>query len=300
MEGHGERVVRVLGTLTVCALILSHAARPAASPRQQPTFRTAVDVVNIDVSVQSGGSTFSNLTAADFAITDNDVPQQLDSATVETLPIDVTLLLDVSGSTDGTMLERLKASVRETATLLRPIDRLRLLGIHDSISQVFDWQPGGTVPAVDGLRGSGGTALFDGIVAALIRPAEPQRRPLIVLLTDGGERVSILDAEKMRDVASHTEAVVDVIVPMAKVSTSKIELVPLNTLASHTGGQVFPIQLLDSLSATFKRSIGDFRTSYVLRYVPRGVAKPGWHTVEVRVTRPGTFELHARKGYSGG
>ena len=33
------------------------------------------------------------------------------------LPIDVTLLLDVSGSVDGLLLERLKASVRETAAL---------------------------------------------------------------------------------------------------------------------------------------------------------------------------------------
>jgi Ca-activated chloride channel family protein len=289
-----------LTTAMGAALALCAGIHPAARSSQQATFRSGIDVVNIDVSVKSGDAAVSGLTVADFELTDNGVPQKLDAATIETLPIDVTLLLDMSLSVDGATLDRLKSSVRETAALLRPIDRLRLLGIHESITQVFDWQPGGMVPALEGLRGEGGTALFDGIVAALIRPAEPQRRQLIVMLTDGDERLSILDTDKMRDVASHTEAVVDVIVPMAKIMTTKPELAPLTDVATHTGGRLFPILLTDSLSAAFTRSIGDFRTSYLLRYVPQGVARPGWHTVNVRVTKPGAFELHARKGYSGG
>jgi len=294
---------RVLaGAVLVACAAVHPAARADGQAPQAPkaTFRTGTDVVNIDVSVLAGDAAVPGLTVADFEVTDNGVVQKLDSAGVETLPIDVTLLLDMSTSVDGTMLERLKSSVRETATLLKPADRLRLLGIHESIAQVFGWQPGGTVPPLDGLRGEGGTALFDGIVAALIRPTEPQRRHLVVLLTDGDERLSILDAEKMRDVASHTEALVDVIVPMAKISTNKPGLAPLIDVATHTGGQLFPILLTDSLSAAFKRSIGDFRTSYLLRYVPQGVARPGWHTVDVRVTKPGQFHVHARKGYSGG
>jgi Ca-activated chloride channel family protein len=283
--------------MTGAALVLCLGIHPSA---QQATFHSSVDVVNIDVSVKRGGVAVQGLTVADFAVTDNDVPQTLDSASIEMLPIDVTLLLDVSGSVDGLMLERLKASVRETAALLRPVDRLRLLGIHESIAQVFDWQPGGTVPVLDGLRGQGGTALFDGLVAALIRPAEPQRRQLIVMLTDGDERLSILDADKARDVAAHTEAVVDVIVPMVKIQAAKPELARLTDVATHTGGQLFPIQLSDSLGEAFKRSINDFRTGYLLRYVPQGVARPGWHTVNVRITKPGDFDVHARKGYSGG
>jgi hypothetical protein len=43
--------------------------------------------------------------------------------------------------------------------------------------------------------------------------------------------------------------------------------------------------------------IADFRSSYILRYSPRGVETAGWHELGVKVTRPGSFKIRARKGY---
>jgi len=37
----------------------------------------------------------------------------------------------------------------------------------------------------------------------------------------------------------------------------------------------------------------------VLQYVPHGVDAPGWHTVEITITRRGRFDVRARKGYRG-
>ena len=53
------------------------------------------------------------------------------------------------------------------------------------------------------------------------------------------------------------------------------------------------------LGASFIRELEDFRTSYVLRYSPTGVPAGGWHDVDVRLNRPGRFEVRARKGYFG-
>jgi hypothetical protein len=41
-----------------------------------------------------------------------------------------------------------------------------------------------------------------------------------------------------------------------------------------------------------------FGLRYLLRYTPRGVAKDGWHRLEVRVKRRGTVK--ARPGYLAG
>jgi hypothetical protein len=46
----------------------------------------------------------------------------------------------------------------------------------------------------------------------------------------------------------------------------------------------------------FKQAVADFRTSYVLRFMPTGVSKDGWHELTVRV-KSGTYEVRARKGY---
>ena len=45
------------------------------------------------------------------------------------------------------------------------------------------------------------------------------------------------------------------------------------------------------------RILDEFRSSYVLRYTPRGVDRPGWHEIDVRIVRPGSFTVRARKGY---
>ena len=39
--------------------------------------------------------------------------------------------------------------------------------------------------------------------------------------------------------------------------------------------------------AAFRRMLSEFRTSYDLHFVPRGVAPSGFHTIDVHVTRPG-------------
>jgi hypothetical protein len=42
--------------------------------------------------------------------------------------------------------------------------------------------------------------------------------------------------------------------------------------------------------------VEEFRTRYVLRYIPAGVERSGWH--DLVVTTPGKrYQIHARRGY---
>ena len=52
------------------------------------------------------------------------------------------------------------------------------------------------------------------------------------------------------------------------------------------------------LSEAFLRAIQDFRSSYVLRYTPEGVAPAEWHEIKVKVLKSGRHTVRARKGYS--
>lgn len=72
----------------------------------------------------------------------------------------------------------------------------------------------------------------------------------------------------------------------------------LTAAAEATGGSVHGLSWISSSAVTgFKRAFDDFRSSYVLRYVPKGVALTGWHEIDVKVLRPGRFTVRARKGY---
>ena len=74
------RLVLVL-LMTVSVAAQEPRPAPADPPSQQPIFRAGTDLVRVDVTVtQNGDEAVSDLTAADFEITEDQVPQ-----TVETL-----------------------------------------------------------------------------------------------------------------------------------------------------------------------------------------------------------------------
>jgi hypothetical protein len=52
----------------------------------------------------------------------------------------------------------------------------------------------------------------------------------------------------------------------------------------------------DSLASTFRRTLADFRASYVLYFTPQGVPATGAHSIDVRVKQDGA-EVRARRGY---
>jgi len=80
---------------------------------QERVFRSGVDGITIAVSVRSNNKPVPGLTADDFELTDNGVRQELSTIAAEKVPLDLTLLLDLSSSVDGPLLQRLKAAVED-------------------------------------------------------------------------------------------------------------------------------------------------------------------------------------------
>jgi len=287
------------------SLVVAAAASTAMARAQSQTsvFRSTSDAVSVDVSVRSGSRPVRGLTPDDFRLSDNGVPQRVEVVTTESLPLDVSLVLDVSASVRGPLLGRLKVGVEDVARRLNSSDRLRLLAVSSSVREVFDFHIGGVVPSLTNLEGSGSTSLFDGVIAALVKTRAADRRHLIVAFTDGRDTASFFDAKTVADIALKTDSVVHFVVGEPGLGANAgedREVTRLGALAATTGGQVLPIDLNSSIAEAFKRVIDDFRTSYVLRYRPELVTPTGWHEIAVTVTRSGRFDVRARKGYFGG
>ena len=67
-------------------------------------------------------------------------------------------------------------------------------------------------------------------------------------------------------------------------------------LSAATGGTFYSAESTTNLGATFLGILDEFRHRYLVSYSPRGVAKGGWHRLEVRVNRKGVT-VKARPGY---
>ena len=121
----------------------------------------------------------------------------------------------MSSSVDGPLLQRLKTAVDDTAALLRDDDRIRLVTISQVLHEVFSLRPRGEAMPLDTLQAEGATSLYDGIAATMMRPTAPERRQLIVAFSDGRDSTSIIDEKTVREIARLTDAVVDIVVPVA-------------------------------------------------------------------------------------
>ena len=278
--------------------------------QQSPVFRASADVVTVDAAVQRDRRPVTGLKPADFELLDNGVPQEISDVAYERLPIDVTLVLDVSASVSGSVLEELGRALRQVRADLLPSDRLRLLIFNMSVRRLVDFsQPAANIDeALASVRGGGSSAVFDSLAVALSTFDAPGRRRLVVLFTDGQDSSSISDAETLLEVARRTTPTVAIILgtPNAErpasllrtsstVSTLSVGALS-DRLALETGGMVAPLKPGENLTSKFRRMLQEFRSSYVLYFTPRGVERSGAHTLEVRVKRPGV-DVRARRGY---
>jgi Ca-activated chloride channel homolog len=275
-----------------------------------PAFRAGADVVTVDAAVQRDRRPVTGLKPADFELLDNGVPQEISDVAYERLPIDVTLVLDVSASVTGSVLDELGRALRQVRADLLPSDRLRLLIFNMRVRRLVDFsQPATSIDeALASVRGAGSSAVFDSLAVALSTFDAPGRRRLVVLFTDGQDSSSITDAETLLDVARRTTPTVAVILgtpnaerPASLLRTSSsVSTLSVGALsdriALETGGMVAPLKPGENLTSKFRRMLQEFRSSYVLYFTPRGVERSGAHTLEVRVKRPGV-DVRARRGY---
>jgi hypothetical protein len=191
--------VLAIGTGTVIA------ARPQTTSAGQQVFRASTDLVTVDVSVRRGGDHVDGLSAKDFVLTDNGVPQQIDLVESSVVPVDVTLLVDTNREVDD-QIPNIVAQARRIATMLRPTDRLRVWNISTSVSEVAPLELAGSPPTVPVMVGGGLAAVYDALGATLMEPVAADGRHLIIAITNGIDTDSVLTLETVRALAERTNA----------------------------------------------------------------------------------------------
>ncbi len=291
------------------ALALIASSLAASGQSQQPTFRTSVDFVTVDVAVRQKGRPVLGLKAEDFEVFDNGVKQQVGDFSYEKLPIDISVALDVSESVSGRLLDQLRRAVQQLRADLGTNDRLKLLTFNMRVRRLADFADPApaTSAAFDGIRAFGSTAIFDTLAVALASAIAPDRRQLIVIFSDGHDTSSITDPSVLLDVARRTTPTVHVVLPPLQVTGGTGALIVQNqlllssrqvytALARETGGVVVTVSPGENLTSTFRRILEDFRSSYVLHFSPTGVDRRGLHTLDVRVKKSGV-DVRARREY---
>ncbi len=121
-------------------------------------------------------------------------------------PRDITLVLDISGSMSGKKIQQAREAGRQLLATLDPRDRFRLIDFASDVRtfrEDFVFATRSNLEAaeryLDGLKAEGSTNISGALAEALSIPADRERLPLILFVTDGAPTVGERDPEKIAE-----------------------------------------------------------------------------------------------------
>jgi Ca-activated chloride channel family protein len=308
---------RLVLLMLVCGVLQPSAPGLA----QQAVFRGDGDTVRVFVTVTDrDGRLVTTLTQADFEIRDNGRPQAITIFDSQPQPIQLVVMLDVSGSMQGNLPLLRESAARLFASLL-PGDRVRVgtFGREIEISPTFTNDVATLTSALPtSIAADAPTPLWRAIdqAMAVFDDTSDARRVVLVLsdgrdgasLSFGGRPVSqvqVIDTARDRDVMvyaigmrSRGTRAPAMGVGLGALQSSLAMDMPdpgLARVAQDTGGGYVELRASDDLGAAFARVAEELHRQYLIGFaVPERDGKV--HRIEVRVSTRGQTP-RARKDY---
>ncbi len=216
--------------------------------------------------VDAQGRPVRGLERQAFRVFDDDVEQQLIRFdTVESLAINVALLMDISSSMRRQLELASRSARRFFETILTPKDRASLLTFNDDIQQVvpFTHDVDLLLRGTTGFRAWGTTRLHDSLIFTLHSFGGLEGKRALVLLSDGQDVDSDFPFPQVLEAALKSRlAVYPIVLGLEDAET----LANLRTLAQETGGRFFAIANIEQLDRVYRRIEEELRSQYLLVY----------------------------------
>ena len=285
-----------------CLMLLAQPAlrgqgAPVSPSSAASTFSTGVNLVEVYATVTDRqGQPVTGLTAADFRVSEDHVPQTITTFAAGEFPLSVTIALDRSFSMAGERLALSKQAARSFIAALRPTDEVMVLAIGSEINTITPPVPARQAGATrwESIDAWGTTPLYDATAQALGAIQTRSGRRALLLISDGRDRDSRTTATDLIARARQSNVLV---YPVAIGGTRPPVFAEL---ANVTGGRTFFIDDPKRLESQLGALARELRFQYLLGYTPsRGAtpdADPGWRAIEVTVSRP-DVRVRARDGY---
>jgi Ca-activated chloride channel homolog len=318
-------------------------AVPAYKPKPTPTpppieyevVRVTSNLVMVPVSVtDSQGQPVLGLKQSDFRIEEDGRPQQIAQlGDPEQVPLDIALLVDVSGSVIARFDFEQQAAASFIKQVLKPEDRATVFAI-DTTPRLVQRLASAAVASqsVMTIKPSNSyTAFFDSVLSAakyLDESSTSGRRRIAVIISDGDDTARILDistvkpgdgtlqlasVEAQQQMLQRSQTETEREVQRAEVTfysinpsgqtmrlnarTARAEL-GMERIAAATGGASFVPARDEELTPIFNRIASEIRSQYLLQYYSNNqTGSRGYRRITaISPTHP-ELRVRAREGY---
>ena len=287
------------GWLPLLAAVVATSLAVVAVRAQQPSFRTGVDLVSLNVTVSEGQHYVTDLEQNDFSVYEDGIQQNVTFFNKTNLPIALALLLDTSASMDTKLPTAQEAAVG-FAKRLRKQDLAEVIDFDNRVSvlQPFTNSAPELEQAIRRTSAGGSTSLYNAVYIALkdlkkavAKNADEIRRQAIIVLSDGEDTSSLLPFEEVLDLAKRSEtAIYSIGLRDNESGGSKLfkeaEFV-LKQFSQETGGRPFFPNQLSDLNTVYGQIADELSSQYTVGYTSRNTKRDGaWRRVVVRINRP--------------
>lgn len=313
--------MEVFAILTALSLLLPFAAPQTrvshGSNSDESAIKLNTRLVNLNIKVVDQlGKPLARLKREDFVVLEDNVPQEVTYFEPVAAPVNLLLLLDLSGSIGG-KLQAMRKAARKFVDSLGRDDRVAVAAFTTKFQLVSGFTADKDLlkKRIDQLVNPGGdTALYDAAWSALDQfQGTASARKALVILTDGvdsafipNEQGSKHSFEELMERVEEEDATVYPIYfdTEPEVSgggyTAQVFATArrqLDALAQQTGGSYFRASRTEDLEDVYKQVSAELHSFYSVAYAARDARNDGrWRKIAVTVNRAGV-KARTKRGY---
>ena len=277
--------------------------------------------MNLNVSVFSNKLKMfvGSLTKEDFRVQENRQEQTVTYFASTSVPFDLVLVIDLSGSTQDKR-DLIKKSTLKFIEAARPADRLAIVTFSDNSNLIspLTLDRAQLAASVKDMKGGGFSHVWDAVKYALddvLGARSLERRRAVVLMSDGVDgylaptgRVagSTTPFAALLEQVRQTDALIVPIYLDTEKDSGNRDLGPqyenarraLNLLAEESGGTYYRAGKISDLNGVYEQVINDLGKVYSLGYKPTNATRDGsWRGVEVSIVNRTDLVARTRPGY---
>jgi VWFA-related protein len=289
-------------------------------PDGERSIKLEAKLVNLNVgAVDQAGRAVPGLQKEDFSIFENGQRQEIAFFETGSTPLNVMVLLDLSGSTKD-KIKLMRKTASKFIDSFSATDRVAVACFTTRFRLVSDFTSDHKLlkQRIDDMKNrGGGTAYYDAMWTALdMLDRAGNNRKALVVITDGVDNYlqnpkHYSPSHKFEDLLGRASEDDVTIYPIyldteaeearrsggdtrRQYATARSQLL---AVADQTGGAVIPAAVDKQLEAAYRTVGAELHTLYSLAYVPGDLKRDGqWRKIEVRVNRPGV-SVKARRGF---
>jgi Ca-activated chloride channel family protein len=284
------------------------AINPEAHENGGAVFHADTRVVDLQATVvDRSGHLLTNLSREAFTVSENGVPQQVQSFKLEDVPVSMGLIIDNSGSMRG---KRAKVEAAALTVVKDSNQQDEVFVVNFNDEAYLDLPHGKTFTsdikemeeALTRIDSRGGTAMRDAIGVSIdhLKKAAHRDKKVLVIVTDGNDNSSVVTLENIIKAAQQSGVLIYSVGLLSEEARSEARRAEraLNGLADATGGEAYFPKDISEVERIAHQVARNIRSQYSIVYAPSNQSMDGtFRKITVTVKGPGSLSVRTRSGY---